>query len=58
MKSHLTKYIQDLYNLSIQHNDLKLLLYANTDIVLGNTLINIAPRLLLKRCYLSFKTKN
>ena len=27
MKSHLTKHIQDLYNLSIQNNDLKSLLY-------------------------------
>ena len=56
MKSYLTK--QDLYNLSIQYNDLKSLLYSNIGIVLGNTLINIAQRSLSKRCYLSFKTKN
>ena len=37
---------------------MKLLLYSNSGIVLGNTLINIAQRLLSKRGYLSFKTKN
>ena len=52
------KYAQDLYNLSIQYNDLKSLLYSNIGIVLGNTLINIARRLLSKRRYLSFKTKS
>ena len=56
MKSYLTK--QDLYNLSIQYNDLKSLLYSNIGIVLGNTFINIAQRSLSKRSYLSFKTKN
>ena len=58
MKSHLTKHVQDLYNLSIQYNDLKSLLYSNIGIVLGNRLINIAQRSLSKRRYLSFKTKN
>ena len=57
MKSHLTKHVQDLYNLSMQYNDLKSLLYSNSGIVLGNTLINIAQRSLSKRCYLSAKTK-
>ena len=57
MKSHLTKHVQDLYSLSIQYNDLKSLLYSNIGAVLGNTLFNIAQRLLSKRCYLSFKTK-
>ena len=57
MKSNLTKHVQDLYKLSIQYNDLKSLLYSNIGIVLGNTLINIARRLLSKRRYLSFKTK-
>ena len=57
MKSHLTKHVQDLYNLSMQYNDLKSLLYSNSGIVLGNTLINIAQRSLSKRRYLSFKTK-
>ena len=41
MKSHLTKHVQDLYNLSIQYYDLKLLFYSNIGVVLGNTLINI-----------------
>ena len=58
MKSHLTKHVQDLYNLSMQYIDLKLLLYSNSGIVLGNTLINIPQRSLSKRRYLSFKTKN
>ena len=58
MKSHLTKHVQDLYNLSIQYNDLKSLLYSNSGILLGNILINIALRSLSKRRYLSFKTKN
>ena len=58
MKSRLTKHVQDLYNLSIQYNDLKSLLYSNSGIVLGNTLLNIAQRSLSKRRYLSFKTKN
>ena len=58
MKSHLTKHVQDLYNLSMQYNDLKLLLYSNSGIVLGNMLINIAQRSLSKRCYLSFKAKS
>ena len=58
MKSHLTKHVQDLYNLSVQYNDLKSLLYSNSGILLGNILINIALRSLSKRRYLSFKTKN
>ena len=58
IKSHLTKHVQDFYNLSIQYNDLKLLLYSNNSIVLGNTLISITQILLSKRRYLSFKTKN
>ena len=58
MKSRLTKHVEDLYNLSIQYNDLKSLLYSNSGIVLGNTLINIPQRSLSKRRYLSFKTKN
>ena len=57
MKSHLTKHVQDLYNLSMQYNDLKSLLHSNSGIVLGNMLINIAQRSLSKRRYLSFKTK-
>ena len=52
MKSHLTKPAQDLYHLSMQYNDLKSLLYLNSGIVLGNTLINIAQRSLSKRRYL------
>ena len=59
MKSHLTKHAQDLYNLLMQYNDLKSLLYSNSGIVLGNTtLINIAKGSLSKRRYSSFKTKN
>ena len=58
MKSHLTEHVEDLYNLSIQYNDLKSLLYSNIGIVLGNTLINIARRSLSKPRYLSFETKN
>ena len=58
IKSHLTKHVQDFYNLSIQYNDLKLLLYSNNSIVLGNALISITQILLSKRRYLSFKTKN
>ena len=58
MKSHLIKHVQDLYNLSIQHKNLKSLLYSNIGIVLGNTLINIARRSLSKHRYLSFITKN
>ena len=42
----------------MQYNDLKSLLYSNSGIVLGNTLINIAQTSLSKRCYLSAKTKN
>ena len=57
MKSHLTKHVQGLYNLSMQYNDLKSLLYSNSVILLGNTLINIAQRSSSKRRYLSFKTK-
>ena len=49
---------QDLYNLSIQFNDLKLLLYSNIGIALGNRFINVTQRSLSKRCYLSFKIKN
>ena len=37
---------------------MKSLLYSNSGIVLGNTLISTAQRLLSKRRYLSFKTKN
>ena len=44
MKSHLSKHVQDLYNLSIQYNDLKLLLSSNSGIVLGNRRINNARR--------------
>ena len=51
------RHVQDLYNLSIQYNDLKSLLYSISGIVLDNALINIAWRLLPKR-YLSFKTKS
>ena len=51
MKNHLTKHVQDLYGLSVQYNDFKSVLYSNTGIVLGNTLINIAQLLLSKRCY-------
>ena len=58
MKSHLTRHVQDLYNLSMQYNDLKSLLYSNSGIVLGNTLINIVQRSLSKCPDLSFKTKN
>ena len=58
MKSHLIKHIHDIYNLSMQYNDLKSLLYSNKGIVLGNTLINIAQRSSSKRRYLPFKTKN
>ena len=58
MKSHLTKHALDLCNLSIQYNDLKLLLYSNIGIVPGNAHINIARRSLSKHRYLSFKTKN
>ena len=57
MKSHLTKHVQDIYNLWIQYNDLKQLLYSNIGIVLGNTFIIIAQRSFSKRHYLSFKTK-
>ena len=49
MKSHLTKHFQVLYNLSMQYNDLKSLLYSNIGIVLGNTLIKMARRSLSKR---------
>ena len=58
MKSHSTKHAQDLYILSMQYNDLKPLLYSDIGIVLGNTVTNIAQRLLSKCRYLSFKTKN
>ena len=58
MESHLTKHIQNLYNLSIRYNDLKSLLYLNIGIVLGNTLVNVARRSLSKRRYLSFITRN
>ena len=57
MKIHLTKHVQDLYNLLMQYNDLKLILYSNSGIALGKTLINIAQRSLSKRRYLSCKTK-
>ena len=58
MKSHLTKHVQNLYNLSMQFNDLKSLLYSSIGFVFGNILINIARRSLSKCRYLSFKTKN
>ena len=58
IKSHLTNHVQDIYNLSMQYNDLKSLLYPNSGTVLGNTLINIAQRSSSKRRYLPFKTKN
>ena len=48
MKSHLTKHVQDLYNLLKQYNDLKSLLYSNSGIALGNTLINVGLSLLRK----------
>ena len=32
-KSHLTKHVQDLYNLSIQYIDLKSLLYSNIGVL-------------------------
>ena len=41
----------------MQYDYLKLLLYSNVGIVLGNALINIV-QILLSKCYLSFKTKN
>ena len=44
MKSHLSKHVQDLYNLSIQYNDLKLLLSSNSGIELGNRRNNNARR--------------
>ena len=47
-----------IYARSMQNNDLKLLLYSDIGIVLGNTLISIAQRLLSKCRYLFFKTKN
>ena len=58
MKSHLTKDVQDLYNLSMQYNGLKWLLYLNIGVVLCNMLINIAQTSLSKRRYLHFKTNN
>ena len=58
MKSHLTRHVQYLYNLSMQYNDLKSLLYSNSGIVLGNSLISITQRSLSKCPDLSFKTKN
>ena len=58
MKSHLTKHVQDLQDLSIHYHDLKLLLYSNVGIVLGNMLINITKRSLSERGYLSFEAKN
>ena len=48
MKSHLTKHVQDLYNLLKQYNDLKSLLYSNSGIALGNTLIKVGLSLLRK----------
>ena len=48
MKSHLTKHVKDLYNLSIQYKNLKSLLYSNIGVVLGNIFINIAWILLSK----------
>ena len=44
MKSHLTKHVQNLYNLSMQFNDLKSLLYSSIGFVFGNILINTARR--------------
>ena len=41
----------------MQNNDLKLLLYSDIGIVLGNTLISIAQRLLSKCRYLFLKQK-
>ena len=58
MKSHLTKHIQDLYDLSIQYNGLISLFHSNVGIVLGNVRIKIARRLLSKRRFLSFKRIN
>ena len=49
--------LQDYYGLSRQYNDFELVLYSNIDILLGNTLFNIAQRSLSKRCYLSFRTQ-
>ena len=57
MKSHLTKHVQDLYNLSIQYNDLKQLLYSNIGIVLGNTLLSHRDRFQNVLIYL-LKQKN
>ena len=57
LKSHLTRRVQDLYDLSMQYNYLKLLLSSNIGIVLGNTIINIARGSLSKHRYQSFKTK-
>ena len=48
MKSHLTKHVQDLYNLLKQYNDLKSLPYSNSGIALGNTLIKVGLSLLRK----------
>ena len=48
MKSHLTKHVQDLYNLLKQYNDLKSLLYSNSGIALSNTLIKVGLSLLRK----------
>ena len=58
MKSHLTKHIQHLYNLSKTYNNLTSLLYNNIGVIFGKTLINIIRKSLSKRRYLSFKTKN
>ena len=57
-KRHLNKHVQDLYDLSMQFNDLKSLLYSNINIILGNALINIAQRSLFKPSCLSFKARS
>ena len=50
MKSHLNnKHVQDLYDLWMQYDDLKSLLYSNNDTILGNTLITIAQISLSKQ---------
>ena len=57
MKSHLTKHVQDFYNVLIQYNNLKSLLCSNIGTVLGDTFINITRRSLSKRPFCLLKQK-
>ena len=58
LKSHLTKHIQDLDNITTLYNDLRTSLFTDIGQVFGKAIIFNITKSLAKHRYLSFKTKN